>query len=275
MTIMKVLDTLDKLESKISELYGRFSRSYDYDTEAASLFYRTSIDESAHANLVRYVKRLAAKKSTIFSEVSLDPAEAAATLEVVTSILADSSPSLEQAVKISLDIESSLAEAHYRAAIAQGAPDISQLLHNLEGFDSRHIEVFGEFAVSRNYPFSAQIKSSPDKKTSPGKPLNKTNGGKMALAPELREKIQYYYDYHVTMNFYKLLGINNSAASDDIKMAFRTLAHEFHPDRYMSAEDEVLRKLHTIFAHMTVAYSTLMDPTKRRDYDMKHPRPRK
>ena len=75
MHILGVLDLLEKLETKISELYEWFSRNYADDAGAASLFYRISIDEIAHANLVRYEKKLAVQNSKIFSEIHLDVVE--------------------------------------------------------------------------------------------------------------------------------------------------------------------------------------------------------
>ncbi|HUO77270.1 MAG TPA: DnaJ domain-containing protein [Thermodesulfovibrionales bacterium] len=275
MYIMRVLDLLERLEAKISELYEWFSRIYAQDAEAASLFYRISIDETAHANLVKYEKRLVAQNTKIFGEISLDPGVINATLEMVTSVLSAASPSLEQAVKVSLDIEHSAAEAHYRAAIAQASPDISRLLENLEGFDTRHIEVFEEFAANRGYPFVSKSKPSPDRQVNPDRPVIKPDKTRIPIPPKLLEKIQYYYDLQKSMNFYKLLGIYDFASNEEIKKAFHSFAREFHPDIYMNASEEVQQQLHTIFAHATDAYSTLMDPVKRRNYDMTRPRPRK
>ncbi len=275
MHIMRVLDPLEKLETKISELYEWFSRLYADDAEAASLFYRISIDEAAHANLVRYEKRLAVQNSKIFGEVSIDPAVVSTTLEMVTSVLSAAPPSLEQAVKISLDIENSAAEAHYRSAIALATPDLYRLLKSLGGFDSRHIEVFEKFAAGRGYPFVTRSRPSPDSQFVPGGPDNETDEISIPVPPEVLERILSYYDSLKFMDFYKLLGINDYASDDQIKKAYRSLAREFHPDSYMNAPAEVQQKLHAIITRVTDAYSTLMDPAKRRDYDTTRPRLRK
>jgi len=272
MHIMKVLDPLEKLETKISELYEWFSGIYSYDAEAASFFFRISIDETAHANLVKYEKRLAVLNSKLFAEVSLDPVVVTDALETVTSVLSAAPPILEEAVKISLDIEKSAAEAHFRAAIAQAMPDISRLLKSLGGFDNRHIEVFEKFAASRGYPFVAASRPSPETQAAPGGLEYKAEETPITIPADELDRIEYYYDSLKFMDYYKLLGVHSFASSDQIKNAFRSLAREFHPDRYVNASADVQKKLNDIIVQMTNAYSTLMDPIKRKNYDVARPR---
>jgi DnaJ-class molecular chaperone len=35
----------------------------------------------------------------------------------------------------------------------------------------------------------------------------------------------------MSKNYYEILGIEKSATKDDVKKAFRKLAHKFHPDK--------------------------------------------
>lgn len=60
------------------------------------------------------------------------------------------------------------------------------------------------------------------------------------------------------MNYYATLGVSNTASQDDIKIAFKKLALEHHPDR---GGDE--KK----FAQISEAYDTLKDVAKRKEYD--------
>ncbi len=59
-------------------------------------------------------------------------------------------------------------------------------------------------------------------------------------------------------DFYKILGVEKSASQDDIKKAFRRLAHEHHPDK--GGEDKK-------FKDINEAYQVLGDAQKRAQYD--------
>jgi molecular chaperone DnaJ len=66
----------------------------------------------------------------------------------------------------------------------------------------------------------------------------------------------------VQRDLYELLEIDRAATSEEIKRAYRRLAHQFHPDKNpgnSSAEDH--------FRKIKEAYETLHDPRKRAVYD--------
>lgn len=60
-------------------------------------------------------------------------------------------------------------------------------------------------------------------------------------------------------DYYKTLGLEKSATEDEIKKAFRKLAHEYHPDKKTGNEAK--------FKEVNEAYQTLSDKKKRADYD--------
>lgn len=60
-------------------------------------------------------------------------------------------------------------------------------------------------------------------------------------------------------NYYIILGLTKDATQNDIKSAYRRLAKELHPDRYMKGSEP--------FKEVQEAYSTLSDPARRREYD--------
>ncbi len=64
-------------------------------------------------------------------------------------------------------------------------------------------------------------------------------------------------------DYYKILGIDQSATKEEIRSAYKKLAFKYHPDRNLHdrkyAEDK--------FKEITEAYGVLMDSQKRQEYD--------
>ncbi len=60
-------------------------------------------------------------------------------------------------------------------------------------------------------------------------------------------------------DYYQILGISRSASKEDIKKAYRHLAHKYHPDKNEGKEDK--------FKEINEAYHILIDDTKRAEYD--------
>jgi len=63
----------------------------------------------------------------------------------------------------------------------------------------------------------------------------------------------------MTKDYYNVLGVDKKASKDDIKRAFRKLAHKYHPDKGGTDQEK--------FKEITEAYSVLSDDKKRREYD--------
>ena len=62
--------------------------------------------------------------------------------------------------------------------------------------------------------------------------------------------------------FYKMLGVEKTATRKDIKRAFRKMALKLHPDKATDKEEA-----QRLFVELVLAFETLEDPAKRRDYD--------
>jgi DnaJ-class molecular chaperone len=60
-------------------------------------------------------------------------------------------------------------------------------------------------------------------------------------------------------DYYKVLGVNKDATQDEIKKAFRKLAHAYHPDKKGGDEAK--------FKEVSEAYAVLSDVKKRQQYD--------
>src|ERR687889_574583 len=64
------------------------------------------------------------------------------------------------------------------------------------------------------------------------------------------------------VDYYKILGVNKNATSDDIKSAYRKLARKHHPD--LNPND---KEAHKRFQQINEANEVLSDPEKRKKYD--------
>lgn len=60
-------------------------------------------------------------------------------------------------------------------------------------------------------------------------------------------------------NYYDILGVDKKASKDEIKKAFRKLAHQYHPDKKDGDESK--------FKEVNEAYTILSDDNKRAQYD--------
>jgi len=65
----------------------------------------------------------------------------------------------------------------------------------------------------------------------------------------------------MTEDYYKTLGVDKGATTEEIKKAYRKLALKYHPDR--GGSDEEAKK----FKEINQAYQVLSDPQKRAEYD--------
>lgn len=60
-------------------------------------------------------------------------------------------------------------------------------------------------------------------------------------------------------DYYKILGVSKNASAEEIKRAYRKLAHQYHPDKSGGDAER--------FKEVNEAYQVLSDPNKRAQYD--------
>ena len=63
----------------------------------------------------------------------------------------------------------------------------------------------------------------------------------------------------MSKDFYQVLGVSKTSSTDEIKKAFRKLAHEHHPDKKGGTDAK--------FKEINEAYQVLSNPEKRKQYD--------
>jgi curved DNA-binding protein len=67
----------------------------------------------------------------------------------------------------------------------------------------------------------------------------------------------------VHKDYYKILGLNNNASTDEVRKAYRKLAMQYHPDRNRGKEEWANDK----FKEINEAFNVLCNPEKREKYD--------
>src|SRR3989304_3292093 len=63
-------------------------------------------------------------------------------------------------------------------------------------------------------------------------------------------------------DYYRILGVEKTATDEEIKRAYRRLAHQHHPDKHAGDKES-----EETFKGINEAYEVLKDPAKRAQYD--------
>ncbi|KAF0983662.1 hypothetical protein FDP41_007577 [Naegleria fowleri] len=79
------------------------------------------------------------------------------------------------------------------------------------------------------------------------------------------KEVRKLYKQSKKKDYYKILGIEKSASTDEIRKAYKKLAMQWHPDRYIDEEEK--KNAENKFKDITEAHSILSDPQKRQQYD--------
>ncbi len=67
-----------------------------------------------------------------------------------------------------------------------------------------------------------------------------------------------------SQNYYQIFGISKDASPDEIKQAYRKLAHKYHPDKNRDENEKLAEQK---MKEINFIYSILSDPYKRKSYD--------
>lgn len=149
-TNQQVLIAMEKFEGKMAELYRWYSELYAEDAEASALFYKMSVDEKSHLNVVRYEKRLILQNPALFGAIKVDRRAVQEDTAKVEALLgARRRLALEEAVRLAMDLENGSAERCYRVALQETNPEVAKLLNGMGAGDRQHHEALKEFAKKR------------------------------------------------------------------------------------------------------------------------------
>ena len=83
-------------------------------------------------------------------------------------------------------------------------------------------------------------------------------------APYTEERLAAMRD---EKDFYKLLGLKDTASADDVGASYKRLAIKVHPDKHTGSDLQPMYK--QAFETLAIAKKTLTDPQQRRVYDLK------
>jgi hypothetical protein len=150
MHILSVLTALAAVELEMAGLYEWLSGVFAEDSEAAGFFFRMSLQERSHYNLVRFGKRLVHTSPNEFADVEVDGAEIQRLRDAIAEFRASSPhPSLREALEFAITVEHHAGENIHRAVIIDSNPAVAGVVRNLATSDADHLRSLVAFARER------------------------------------------------------------------------------------------------------------------------------
>ena len=152
MHILKVLGHLERLESSAKFLYENYSKLFSEDREVSGLFYSLSLNKQSRAELVRYQKRIVMKSPDDFQEVEVDmDAIEKDMLRVKAASAHGDKTTLEDAVKLTVRLETDVAGGYYRSVMEQSNPQVGRLLRSLDTESNEQLRNITFFALRHGW----------------------------------------------------------------------------------------------------------------------------
>ena len=129
--ILKVLNRIEELEESLADLYSRLSRAFADNKEEHDFFASLSEEEESHRDLARYQIRLVRNSHEPFTDVDIDIACIESLISRAREFAQHTAPTIEDALQVTLELETNLAEHYISSAIKQANPEVSGLIDNL------------------------------------------------------------------------------------------------------------------------------------------------
>ena len=146
MNILTVLTKLAELEREAGRLYGRLATLFRDDPKASGFFRKLSEDEQRHYDLVKYQERIVRKSPADFGEVDADLAAINRTLASIAAF-SRATPSVAEAIRFSLDIETEIVESYAATVMKQSNQEFAEMVRGLTAnFKEDHYQQLVRFA---------------------------------------------------------------------------------------------------------------------------------
>jgi len=154
MQILQILSSLERLEQQIADLYHWFSDHFTDDDDASGLFFRMSLQEKSHVSLVRYGRKMVHASPDEFGDVEVDSQLIRELSSEIGNFRGENpQPTLGQALRFAMRVESHAAENIHRTVLIDSNPEVAGVIGNLATADQEHFEILRNFAQSRQEIF--------------------------------------------------------------------------------------------------------------------------
>jgi rubrerythrin len=154
----EVFRSLIDFARAMATLYGRWADAFEGDRGAVLFFAKMAREETGHATLVNYQRRVLTKTFPDLAEGSdMAMEEVTMLIDIVQRALDGPPHTLAEAVCLACWIEGSAADTELRSSLTQANPDLRRLLDNIRGDEQRHAERLKAFAVQRGIPLRSPV----------------------------------------------------------------------------------------------------------------------
>ncbi len=144
MTILKLLDALQQLELQVAELYRWLADEFADDREATGVFFRLSLQEETHANLIAFQRRMILHASGPVPVPDIDIRAVAEVSQQLREFRArHPHPTLEEALSFAASLEDTAAERVHTRILTGAESPLKALVSSLAADDLRHRELLG------------------------------------------------------------------------------------------------------------------------------------
>lgn len=147
---LKILKLLDQVENKMEQLYHHLGEVFAAAPGAAELFRRLENDEISHSTTIQFEIRMLASSRERFEEIDVDDQQIREILDRAQQFLsAANHPSLENAIQLAAELESSESKLSLINHISKNKPKLTNLMNKIVKFDQEHCQIISEFAGNR------------------------------------------------------------------------------------------------------------------------------